>query len=221
MHRDHRLIDIGHMLIDAFDQGTKFSGGGVAHRVGDVDRAGTRGDRRLNHRIEEFGIGAAGVLTGKLHVLDEGAGIGHHLAGNLQHLAAAFAQFVLEVDVAGGNEGVDAAPHGWRHGIGAGLDVALGGPGQAADHRAIGRADAAGNALHGVEITGAGKGEARFDDVHLEAGQLLGDRQLFFEVEAGARGLLPIAQGGIEDQYPAGIAGHGTKRRNEYELEPV
>ena len=56
MDRDHGLIDIGHMLIDTFDQGTKFGRGGVAHRVGDVDRAGAGGDCRLDHRIEEFRV---------------------------------------------------------------------------------------------------------------------------------------------------------------------
>ena len=46
------------------------------------------------------------------------------------------------------------------------------------------------------------------DAAEREAGQLLSDRQLLLEVQASARRLLAIAQGGVEDQYAAGIAGH-------------
>ena len=45
--------------------------------------------------------------------------------------------------------------------------------------------------------------------------------ELLLQVEAGARGLLPIAQGGVKDQYPAGVAGHGGLTRSGYELGPV
>ena len=112
------------------------------------------------------------------------------------------------MDVAGGDEGVDAVAGSGGHGLGAGLDVTGGGAGEAADHRAVGGADAGGDALHGVEVTGAGEGEAGLDDVDTEPGQLLGDGQLLLEVQAGARRLFAIAERGVEDQYPTGIAGH-------------
>jgi hypothetical protein len=67
---------------------------------------------------------------------------------------------------------------------------------------------AVGDALHGVEVAWAGEGKTGLDDVHPQAGQLLGDRQLLLQVEAGARRLLAVAQGGVEDQHPAGVAGH-------------
>ena len=159
--------------------------------------------------MHEVGVAAAGVLAGELHVIDEGPGIGHHLGGDGQHLVAAFAELVLEVDVGGGDEGVDAPVSGRGNGIGAGFDVAGGGPGQAADGGPVRGSDAGGDALHGVEIAAAGEGEAGLDDVDTQACQLLSDRELLLQVEAGTRGLLPVAQGGVEDQHPAGIAGHG------------
>ena len=197
------------MAVDPIDQGAEFRWGRVADGVRDVDRGGPGGNRRLDHLVHELRIGAAGVLAGELDVLHQGAGVGHHLTGDAQHLSTALAELVLEVDVAGGDKGVDAAMGGRRHRIGAGLDVALGRPGQATDHRSIGRTHTGGDALHRIEITGTRERKTRLDDVDAKPGQLLGDRQLLLQVEAGPRGLLPITQGGVEDQYPAGIAGHG------------
>ena len=221
VHRNHGLIDIGNTAIDAGDQLTELRGCGIAHCVGNVDRGGTGFDGGLDHLMHVVGITAAGVLAGELNIVDERAGIGDHLAGDGEHLSAGFAQLVLEVDVAGGDEGVDAAVGGGGHSLGAGFDVAPGSAGQAADHRAIGGADAGGDALHGVEIAAAGEGETGLDDVHPQTGQLLGDRQLFLQVETGAGRLLAVAQRGVEDQNPTGIARHDRRqgvRRNEYEL---
>ena len=158
--------------------------------------------------MHELRIAAAGVFAGKFHVVHQRAGVGHHLGGDRQHLGAALAQLVLEMDVAGGNKGMDAPLSSGRHRISAGLDVASSGPSQAANHRPFCRANGFGNALHGIEIASACKGEAGFNDVDAKAGQLLGDRQLLLQVQAGARRLLAIAQGGVEDQDAAGIAGH-------------
>ena len=130
---------------------------------------------------------------------------------------------MLQVDVAGGDEGVDAAAGGGSHRLGAGPDVAGGGAGQAADHRALGGADGGGDALDGVEVTAAGKGEAGLNDVDPEAGELLGDGELLLQIQAGAGRLLAIAEGGVEDQNPTGIARHGKEgraKRNDYELAP-
>ena len=209
VNRDDRLIDVGDMAIDPIDQGTEFRRRGVADGIRDVDRGGPGSNRRLDHLIHELRIGAAGVLAGELDVFHEGAGVGHQVAGDAQHLSATLAELVLEVDVARGNKGVDAAIGGRRHRIGAGLDVALGRPGQATDHRSIGRTHTGGDALHRIEVTRTRERKTRLDDVDAKPGQLLGDRQLLLQVEAGPRGLLPITQGGVEDQYPAGIAGHG------------
>ena len=46
---------------------------------------------------------------------------------------------------------------------------------------------------------GRGGREAGLDDVDLEADQLSRDFELLGRRQAGARGLLPVAQGGVED----------------------
>ena len=118
------------------------------------------------------------------------------------------------MDVAGGNERVDAAAGRWGNGFGAGLDVAAGCTGEAADDRPVAGANAAGDALHRIEIAGTGKGEASFDHVHPEPRQLLGNHQLLLQVEAGPWRLFTIPQGGVEDEHTARVAGtHGGERR--------
>ena len=129
---------------------------------------------------------------------------------------------MLEVDVARGNKGMDAAIRRGGHGVGTGLDIAPGRPGKATDDGSINAAHHLSDALDSAEIPGAGEGETGLDDVHSQAGKLLGDRQLLLKVQAGARRLLAVPQGGVENQYPAGIAGHtGASKRNDYELDPV
>ena len=208
MHGDHRLADVGHMGVDAGDQGTKFSGCGVAHRVGNIDRGGPSRNRRFDHLVHEFGIAAPGVLAGELHVFHQGAGIGHHLWNDLQHLGAALAQLVLQVNVAGGQKGVNALARGRCHGIGASFDVAACGTGQAANHGAIGAANLAGNGLHRIEVARARERKSGLDDVDAQAGQLLSNGQLFIQIQAGPRRLFPIPEGGVEDQHPARVARH-------------
>ena len=55
----------------------------------------------------------------------------------------------------------------------------------------------------------ASEGEASLDHIHAKTGQLLRNRQLLLEVEAGPGGLFTISKSGVEDQYAAWILGHG------------
>ena len=55
--------------------------------------------------------------------------------------------------------------------------------------------------LDGVEISGAGHGEAGFDDIDAEGFELEGQLNFFVCVELTARNLFPIAEGGIENEY--------------------
>ena len=63
--------------------------------------------------------------------------------------------------------------------------------------------------MHSSKVARTGEGETRLDHVHTEPGQLLSDRQLLLEIEAGPRRLLTIPEGGVEDQNAAWIVGHG------------
>ena len=118
-------------------------------------------------------------------------------------------QLVLEMNVAGGNKGMDTSIWGRCHGVSAGLDVATGGAGQTTDNRAVLTTNLLGNALHSSEITTTGKRESSLNHIHAKTGQLLRNRQLLLEVEAGPGGLFTISESGVEDQYAAWILGHG------------
>ena len=211
MHGQHRIGDVRHMLINASDQRTEFARGGVTDGVRDVDGAGTGCNGSLNHLVQKLGITAAGVLTGELDVIHQGAGVGHHVRDDGEHLLPALTQLVLQMNIAGGDEGVNPPAGRRRDSIRAGLDVATGCPGQSADHRSVLAAHLLGDALHSSKIAGTGKGETCLDHIHTEPGQLLGDRQLLLEIEAGARRLLTIPEGGVEDQNAAWIVGHGKR----------
>ena len=55
--------------------------------------------------------------------------------------------------------------------------------------------------LHGLEVFGRRVGIAGLDDVHAQLRQLPGDHELLAAAQARARGLLAIAQRGIEYGY--------------------
>ncbi len=56
--------------------------------------------------------------------------------------------------------------------------------------------------LHRLEVAFRRGGEPGLDDVDAEALELASDHQLLLDVHRGARGLLPVAQRGVEDPYP-------------------
>jgi hypothetical protein len=104
---------------------------------------------------------------------------------------------------------MDAAVWGRGHSIGTGLDITAGGASQTTDDRAVLPTNLLGNPLHSSEVTMARKRESSLDHIHAKTGQLLRNRQLLLEVEAGPWGLFTISKSGVEDQYAAWILGHG------------
>src|SRR5262249_38050228 len=76
------------------------------------------------------------------------------------------------------------------------VDVGLVGAGEAADGRPL---DVPGDRLDRLEVTGRGDREARLDHVDAQAGELLRDLDLLLGVQRDARGLLAVAQRGVED----------------------
>src|SRR5690606_2715275 len=106
-------------------------------------------------------------------------------------------------------EGVDARADGALYGFPRLVDVVLVGARQAGDG---GRrldlailaaprlaAHGVGDALHRLEIAGAGSREAGLHDVDAQARQLVCDLHLFLDIEGRAGALLAIAQGGVKD----------------------
>ena len=181
---------------DLSDERAVLLGDAVADGVGDVDRGGARGDDRARDLDQIFDRRAPAVLGGELDVADVLAGERHRGRRLVQHLRARLLQLVLEVDVAGRQEDVDA---GRRlralERLGRPLDVERGG---ARQRRDLDR-DLAAHLLHRLEVAVRRDGEPRLHDVHAQLGELVGHAQLLGHGHAAAGGLLAIAQGGVED----------------------
>ncbi len=77
-----------------------------------------------------------------------------------------------------------------------GIDILGHATGEAGDDGAL---DFPGDCLNGGEVAFADDGEAGFNDIDFEAGELAGDLELFPQVHRGARALLAIAERGVKD----------------------
>ena len=56
-----------------------------------------------------------------------------------------------------------------------------------------------GDTLHRLEVTLAGHGEPRLDDIDIEPLELTGDFHFLTQVHRSAGALLPVAQGGVKN----------------------
>ena len=92
---------------------------------------------------------------------------------------------------------MDARAFGHLDGLPAAVDVLLGAAGEPGDLH-IG-AGLGGYGAHGLEIAGAGGRKARLDDIHAQHLELVGEAQLLLKIHGGARRLLAVAQGGVEE----------------------
>ncbi len=202
VHRDDRVLDAAHVLAETGDERAELLGIGVAGGVGDVDDGRARGDDRLDHAVEVGRHGSGGVLGVELDVLDEGSGELDRRDGALDRLVLADAQLVAQVRLRDADAGVDARAGGGLERGGGGLDVVGDGARQAADDGGVAHLGA--DALHALEVAGARDREAGLDDVDAQAHELAGDLELLLGVHGGARRLLAVAQGGVEDEDAVG-----------------
>ena len=98
--------------------------------------------------------------------------------------------------VAGSDSGVDAFALGEAKCFCGAVDVFFHGAGEGADG---GPGDGFGDFDDGIEVAGAGDGEAGFDDIDAEAFQLLGDLNLLNRVELASGHLFAVAEGGVKN----------------------
>jgi hypothetical protein len=201
MHRDDAVLDPRDVREHARDQFAELSRLGIAHRVGHVERGRPGGYGCGEHLVEKIRIGAAGVLGAEFDVGAALASIGDHLEGLGENLLAGHAQLVLEVNVRGRDEGMNARMGCGRNRVPRGVDVARIGPAQTRNHRAVFSTHLAGHPLDRLEVAGRSRWKTRFDDIHAQTGELMGDFDLGFGVEGGSGRLLAVAQGGVEDAY--------------------
>ena len=171
-------------------------GHGIADRIGDIDGAGARLDRALDGAAEEIMLAARAVLARPFDVVAEIARVADAVDHRLMHRLGLHLQLVLHVQRRGRDEGVDARPGGVLHRFPAAVDVAPAGARQAADGRVL---DQLGDLAHRLEIAVGGDREAGLDHVDAHLLEEQRDLDLLLEIHRGARRLLAVAQGGVEN----------------------
>ena len=119
-----------------------------------------------------------------------------------ERLVAVDPELVLEVDVARGDEDVEVRPLGDADRLDGPLRVAVAAAGERGDRDPALRL--LGDPADRLEVAGRGGREAGLDDVDLEPGELAGDLELLGGGQPGARRLLAVAQGRVEDPDRAG-----------------
>ena len=212
--RDDRLVDVGYVVDQVFDLRAVFVGQAVARGVGDVDHRSPGRNGGFDHAGEVCRIGTSGVFGVELHVLDIAFGVFHGFDGLFEDFLGRRAQFVVNVLGRNAYTRVDALVPGQSQGIGGDVDVFFHGAGQRTNRR--GR-NGLRNLEYGVEVSGAGNREPRFDDVHAEAFQQLGDFDLLGGVQLAARHLLAITERGVENkQFLAHNMTNLTNLGNKY-----
>ena len=198
MDTDHRLGDVSDMVAQVGDQVGVLTGHRVADGVGDIDRVGASLDCSLHNLCQKLRLGTGGILRGELHIRGEGLGLTNPFRGQAQDLLVGFLEFVLAVDLGGGEEDMNATlvPSGQQC-LSGSLDILGHTSGQTAHNRSL---HLRGDRMHGLEIAVTNDGKSCLDDINLEAGQLAGDLQLLAQIHGGTRALLAVAQGGVEDE---------------------
>ena len=92
------------------------------------------------------------------------------------------------------NPGID----GVLDSVPANVDIVEVGSGQPADG---GIFDDRRNGLNCLQVAGRRTGKSRFDDIHAQPFELLGDLHLVVDGESDSGALLAVSQGGVENKY--------------------
>jgi len=177
----------------------------VADRVGQVHGGGPGVDRRLEYAAQVVAVAARAVFGRELHVVREGLGVRHGVDGGLNDLVAAHLELVLEVDVGGGDEGVDARPDGLPDRLPGAVDVRPGGAGEGGD---LGLLQPARDLGDGLEVAFGSRWKTGLEHVDPQLFELERNSQLFRGVHARPRALLAIPECRVENDDAVGHGGY-------------
>ena len=137
-------------------------------------------------------------------MIDVLAGARDRPGGRVEHVLAGHVELVLEMDVRGRDEDVDARTGRLVDRLERLIDVLLAGA-REAQHDRFGHGLT--YALHRLEVAGRGSGEAGLDNIDVEPFELARDRDLLLDVHGRAGRLLAVAERGVEN--PDVVAGVG------------
>jgi hypothetical protein len=183
---------------NAADQRSVLARDRIADCVGNIHRAGSSRDHRARYFFQEVRIGAGAVFGRELHVVYMTAGQFHCGYGLFQHLLLRLLQLVFEVDLAGGDEGVDARALGMLQRGCRPLHIQSA---AARQGRYLCPGELAAYGADRLVVAFGGDREPGFQNVHSEFDKLTRHAQLFRYRHAAARRLLPVTQRGVEDIY--------------------
>ena len=139
--REARQVRLRHALAQVGDELGVLERRGVADRIRDVQRARAGRDRAAADLDQELPVAAGGVLGGELDVLAVAARAAHGAHRLVEHLLLRHAQLVAHVDLARGDEDVDARVRGALQRLPGAVDVLVVGARQPADDRLAHRSD--------------------------------------------------------------------------------
>src|SRR6185437_7715418 len=153
-------------------------------------------DRRVQHFTQVIDIAARRVFGRKLDIVGVAARLSHGGSRHLDDFGARLSELVLEMDVRGCAERVNAWTSRKLQGLGSTSDVLFGGAAERGDFDFLALG---GNGFDGGEVTIRCDGKAGFDDVDAEVLELVSHPDLLRQVHRAAGRLFAIAQSGIED----------------------
>ena len=166
------------------------------HGIRQVHGRGTLRDRHLDDAAQVLEVGAAGVFRRELDVVGVATGPAHGGARQLEAIVPADLELVLQVDVGGRDEDMDAPARGRTQRLAREIDVLVGAARQCGQHRTPHlRRDL----LDAAVIAGRGRRKARLDHVDVQGIELARHLHLFLGGHGVAGRLLPVAQRGVED----------------------
>ena len=198
VHRDDDIVDAGDVLHAKGDQIAEFVGHGVADGIGDVDdgRPGfDGGGQDLNN---EVAVAAGGVHGREFDVRGQVAGELDGVLGELNEFGAGDVELLLEMDVGGGDYGVQKRTLGVLQRFPGSGELVFLEAGERGDLHVV---EFAGHKLDGFEIAGGGGGKSGLDYGDSEFLELAADLDFFFKSQRAAGSLLAVAQGSVEYAY--------------------
>ena len=207
MRAQHHFAGLGDALAHGPEQPGVLRRRRVAHRIRQVDCGGSLRDRDRDDLAEKVQVAAGRVLGGEFDVSRVAAGAADGGASPFDARRAVDTQLLLEMEIRGRDEHVDALAQCRAQRLGSRVDVAIVAARQRGDGRTPYRLR---YLLHPAQVSLRCGGKAGFDDVHAERVELAGQSQLGFRCHGIAGRLLAVTQRGIEDDH---ILSHGLLLR--------
>ena len=164
---DDGFLDVRRMLADMGDEAGEFVGHGIADGVGNIHNRRSFPDGHAEDLRQKGPITAGSIFRRKFDIRRQGAGVADSRRRGFQHFGAGHLELVLQMDVAGGDERVDAGAFRLADSLPGAVDILFVGPGQSGDRRSL---HPGGDSLYGGEVAGRSGGEAGFDDIDFQSG---------------------------------------------------